>query len=116
MDVKAVSRFVRVSPSKVRDLAREIQGLPANDAVKAMQFNARKGAFYILKTLKSAIASAGKNEDIAPESLKVKTAVVEKGPVLRRYWATARGRASPILKRTCHIRIVLTDDKKPAAR
>jgi large subunit ribosomal protein L22 len=116
MDVKAVSRFVRISPSKVRDLTREIQGLPVSDAVKAMQFNARKGAFYILKTLKTAIAAAGKNEEILPEALRVKIAVAEKGPVLRRFWPSARGRASPILKRTCHIRIVLTDEKKPAKR
>ncbi len=118
MDVQSVSRFVKLSPLKARDLTREIQGLPVADAVNAMQFNTRKGAFHILKTLKSAIAAAGKNENVSADALFVRLAVIENGPTSRRFWPSARGRASPILKRTSHIRIVLTDEKmkKKSAR
>jgi large subunit ribosomal protein L22 len=112
MDVESVSKFVRLSPSKARDLARRMRGLGISDALKVTEFDPRKAARMIGKTLKSAVADAEHNADLSVDHLRVKDAVVEEGPRLKRWWPRARGSASPILKRTCHIRIVLTDETK----
>ena len=109
MEVRAVSKFVRISPTKVRDLARTIQGLSAADALSKVQLNSRKGAFLIHKTLKSAIANAENNAGMQSESLVVKEAVVDNGPTMKRYQPRARGRAGRITKRMSHITVVLTD-------
>lgn len=114
MDVKATMRFVRISPTKARDLARKIQGMPVADALNAMQFTRRKAATLILKTLKSAVANAENNANLSAENLRVKEAVVENGPTMKRFRPRARGGASRILKRSSHIRIVLADNEVPA--
>lgn len=111
MEVTATAKYVRSSPGKARDLARRLRGLPVADALAATQFSERKMAFLIGKALKSAIANAEHNEKMALDKLWVKEAVIDEGPSLKRYRARARGAASRILKRTCHIRIVLTDTK-----
>ena len=112
MDVVATTKYVRLSPAKARDLAAIVQGLPVAEALKMTQFSPRKAAFYIGKTLKSAIANAENNAKLAVDELRVKETVINDGPRLRRYWPRARGSASPIMKRTCHIRVVLTDGKE----
>lgn len=112
MDIKAVSRFMRLSPSKARDLARAITGKPVPVALSMMEFSERKAAQMIGKTLKSAIANAENNYDLSAETLKVKTAVVDDGPRQKRYWPRSRGMARPILKRQCHIMVTLTDGQK----
>jgi large subunit ribosomal protein L22 len=114
MDVKATMKFVRISPTKARDLARKIQGMPVADALNAMQFTRRKAATLILKTLKSAVANAENNANLSAENLRVKEAVVENGPTMKRFRPRARGGASRILKRSSHIRIVLADNEVPA--
>ena len=111
MDVTAKARFVKMPASKVRDLAERIRGLPVSEALKVADFNERKGAFHLGKTLKSAIANAEKNAKLVVGDLKVKNAVVEEGPAMKRYWPRPRGTAGPVLKRTCHIKIILTDGK-----
>jgi large subunit ribosomal protein L22 len=113
MDVKATMKFVRISPTKARDLARKIQGMPVADALNAMQFTRRKAATLILKTLKSAVANAENNAKLSAENLRVKEAVVENGPTMKRFRPRARGGASRILKRSSHIRIVLADNEVP---
>ena len=90
-------------------MANAIKGLPVADALRITEFNARKAAFQIGKTLKSAIANAENNEGLTAENLMVKDAIVNGGPTLKRWRPRARGMASPIRKRTCHITIVLTD-------
>jgi large subunit ribosomal protein L22 len=109
MEVQATTKYVRISPSKARDLAREIQGLTVPEALRVTQFSERKAAFQIGKTLKSAIANAENNNNLSAESLVVQEAVIEDGPTLKRYWPRARGMVSPIKKRTSHIKITLTD-------
>lgn len=111
MDVVAKTKNVRISPLKARDLARELQGLPVSAALRVVEFSERKAAFYLGKTLKSAISNAEHNNDLDAEKLIVKEAVVEEGPRLKRYWPRARGSVSPIRKRMSHIKIVLTDVK-----
>jgi len=114
MEVMALTKDVRISPTKARDLARTIQGRSASDALKLTQFSERKAAFYIGKTLKSAIANAENNHDLSADDLTVKSAVVDQGHMLKRFQPKARGSAGPIQKKMSHIKIVLTDSKGPA--
>ena len=111
MEVVARAKNVRISPLKARDLARELQGLPVSAALRVVEFSERKAAFYLGKTLKSAISNAEHNNELDAETLIVKEAVVEEGPRLKRFWPRARGSVSPIRKRMSHIKIVLTDVK-----
>lgn len=115
MEVKAITKFARISPSKARDLARRVQGLPVEKALEITQFSARKAAKLIGKTMKSAIANAENNEDLSVENLRVKEAVIDEGPRLKRFWPRARGSVSRIKKRMCHIKVVLTDDQVETA-
>jgi len=94
----------------VREVTREIQGLPASAALDLLAFTPKKAAFLIGKTLKSAIANAENNANLKPDTLVVKEAIVGEGPTFKRIMARARGSASRILKRTSHIRIVLSDE------
>ena len=114
MDVIAISKYARISPSKARDLAKAIQGQPVTEALKMTEFSERKAAFLIGKTLKSAVANAENNAKLSADGLWIKEAVVEPGPAFRRYWPRARGSAGPVKKRTSHIRITLTDGKVSA--
>lgn len=118
MEVRSVYKYARISPKKARDVAREIQGLPVSDAIDTLNFTPKKAAFLIGKTLKSAVANAENNHDLAADSLHVKEANISDGPTFRRYKPRARGSASAIRKRTSHIYIILTDEmeveEKPA--
>jgi large subunit ribosomal protein L22 len=109
MEVQALTRNARMSPKKVREVARTIQGRQANDAVEYLTLIPRKSARLIVKTLKSAIANAENNNNLASDTLTVKSAVVENGPVLKRFKAGAKGSAMPRRKKMSHIRIVLSD-------
>lgn len=109
MDVTATTRFSRLSPLKARPLARKLRGLPVSEALQITQFSKRKAAIVLDKTLRSAIANAENNAELEVTALHVKEAIIDEGPRQRRYWPRARGSASPITKRTCHVRVVLTD-------
>ena len=110
MEVSATTKYVRMSPTKARDLADQIKGLPVADALRITEFNARKAAVQIGKTLKSAIANAENNEGLSADSLFVKNAIVDGGPMMKRYRPRARGMASPIQKKTSHVTIILSDN------
>ena len=110
MEVRSIYKYARISPFKVREVTREIQGLPISVALDVLAFTPKKAAFLIGKTLKSAVANAENNANLKPEGLVVKEAIVGEGPTLKRLMARARGSGSRILKRTSHIRIVLSDE------
>jgi large subunit ribosomal protein L22 len=110
MEVRSIYKYARISPFKAREVTREIQGLPVSAALDLLTFTPKKAAFLIGKTLKSAIANAENNANLKPEGLVVKEATIGEGPTLKRIMARARGSASRILKRTSHIRIVLSDE------
>jgi large subunit ribosomal protein L22 len=110
MEVRSIYKYARISPKKARDVAREIQGLPVSDAIDTLNFTPKKAAFLIGKTLKSAVANAENNHDLAADTLHVKEANVSDGPSFRRFKPRARGSASAIKKRTSHIYIILTDE------
>ena len=109
MEVQAIMRNARMSAQKVREVVRQIQGLPAEQAVAVLAVVPRKSARLVAKTLKSAIANAENNNGAKPETLRVKEAVAGTATTLKRFVPKARGSAGPILKRSCHIKIVLTD-------
>ncbi len=96
---------------KVRQVAREIQGRPASEALELLKFIPRKSARLVAKTLSSAVANAENNHSLSADTLIVKRALVEDGPVFKRFQPVARGSAHPIRKRTSHIRIILSDEE-----
>ncbi len=110
MEVKAITRNVRMSAQKMREVTRQIQGLPALQAQAVLAVVPRKSARLVAKTLKSAIANAENNNQLKPETLIVREAVAGTATTLKRYVPKARGSAGPILKRSCHIKIVLSDE------
>jgi large subunit ribosomal protein L22 len=156
MEVQAIIKNVRMSPQKMREVVRQIQGLPALQAQAILKVVPRKGARVVAKTLASAMANAEQmrtewtdaklkqaisdlegriantrnhkrqNQQqrqlaqyqgflasphrMAAEALVVKEAVAQKSSILRRFTPKARGSAGPILKRNCHVRIVLSDE------
>jgi large subunit ribosomal protein L22 len=109
MEVKAVYKYARMSPQKVREVAREIQGLPVAAALSILAYTPKKAATLLGKTLQSAIANAENNFQLDGEQLVVRTAVADSGPTLKRIMPRARGSAAPIKKRMCHITIVVAN-------
>lgn len=110
MEVFAILKNVPMSAQKMREVVRQIQGLPALQAEAVLKFVPRKGARLVAKTLHSAIANAENNNKLKPESLRVKEAVAGTATTIKRFTPKARGSAGPILKRRCHIKITLSDE------
>jgi large subunit ribosomal protein L22 len=115
MEVRSIHRYARISPFKAREVTREIQGLPVSAALDILAFTPRKAAILVNQTLKSAIANAENNANLKVDGLVVKEAVVGEGPTIKRMKTRARGSGARILKRTSHIRIILTDEKPEKA-
>ena len=109
MDTRAVLRGVRLSDQKGRLIADQIRGLPVDKALNILTFSPKKGAGIIKKVLESAIANAEHNDGADIDELKVKTIYVEKGMVLKRFTARAKGRGNRIIKPTCHIFLTVGD-------
>jgi len=112
MQATAILKYVRVSAQKGRLVADQIRGLPVARALELLQFSPKKGAGHLRKVLESAIANAEHNEGADVDELKVATILVDGGPTLRRFHARAKGRGVRILKRTSHITVVVSDEKK----
>jgi large subunit ribosomal protein L22 len=110
MQVTSTYRYARISAFKAREVTRAIQGRSASDALDLLTFSPKKAALLVRKTLKSAIANAENNASLKVDTLLIKEAVVGEGPTYKRFRARARGSASPLRKRTSHIRIILSDD------
>ena len=109
MQGQAYTKYARMSPVKVREITRAIQGRNAAEAVEILRFIPRKSARLVSKTLQSAIANAENNNNLSSETLTIESATVEQGPAFKRFRPVARGSAHPYKKRTSNIRIVLTD-------
>jgi large subunit ribosomal protein L22 len=110
MQVQAITKNIRMSAQKMREVVRQIQGLPALQAQAVLAVVPRKGARFVAKTLKSAIANAENNNNAKAESLRIKEAVAQTATTMKRFTPKARGSAGPILKRNCHVKIVLSDE------
>lgn len=110
MEVRALTKYVRISPLKARQVAKEIQGLPVSAALNILNFTPKKAAYLFSKTLKSAVANAEHNFELSVDNLIVKTAVANTGPVHKRIKPMARGSAASIRKPTTHLLIVVSDE------
>ncbi len=110
MQAAAKLRFARISAQKGRLVAKQIRGLPVEEALNTLQFSKKKGAEMMKKVLDSAIANAENNEGADVDELKVTAVMVDEGPTMKRIRARAKGRASRILKRSSHISIIVGDE------
>jgi large subunit ribosomal protein L22 len=108
--VRATAKYVRVSPTKVRQLTRLIVGAPVSEAQRILEFSDKGAAKPLLKVLNSAIANAENNDGLDPDDLIVDKAVADEGPTLKRYQPRAMGRAYRIRKRTSHITVIVRDN------
>ena len=112
MEVQAKLYGVRLSAQKGRLVADLVRGAPVGKALNILAFTPKKGARIIKKVLESAIANAEHNNGADIDELKVTRIYVEKGPVLKRFHARAKGRGNRIVKPTCHVFLTVGDGKK----
>lgn len=107
----AKTRYFRVSPSKARLVMDQIRGKQVESAMQILEFSKKRVAKAIKETLKSAVANAENNLGLDVDTLVVSQAMVDQGPVMKRFMPRARGRASRIIKRTSHFTVAV----RPAA-
>ncbi len=111
MRVKAVSKYIRISPRKARLVANVIRGKKVMTAFDILKFTPKVGAKLVSKTLQSALANAEHNSQLNKEDLTIAAIMVDEGPILKRFRPVAKGASHPINKKTSHICITLDDGK-----
>lgn len=109
-EVKAIARYIRMSPSKVRRVLDQIRGRQYREALIILEFMPYKACDPILKVLRSAVANAEHNSGLDPTTLVVSKAFADGGPTLKRYRPRAQGRAYQIRKPTCHITVAVAPE------
>ena len=109
MEAIAKHNFARISPQKARLVADQIRGKNVDQALELLTFSNKKAAVLIKKVLESAIANAEHNEGADIDDLSVAKIFVDEGPIMKRIMPRAKGRADRILKRSCHITVVVAD-------
>ena len=109
MEVKAKAKFVRVSPTKVRKVAKAVKGKPAEDALNLLGYMPQRSAKILATVIRSAVANADQKPDIDVDSLSISNIIVNQGPSLKRFRPRAMGRATKILKRMSHITVLLVE-------
>lgn len=114
MQAKAVAKYVRMSPGKIKPVIDLIRGKDLNEALTILKFTSGKGAELVEKVVQSAASNAENNHDMNPDELYVAEVCANQGPTMKRYRAGAQGRASMIFKRTSHISVVL--EEKPVKK
>jgi len=110
MEVKAVSKYVRISPRKVHIMIGAVKGKPIEIALEILKFMPQKAAAIVEKIIRSAVSNADQHPDIDVDSLVVRNIIADQGPTLKRFKARARGRGTRILKRTSHITVILAEE------
>ena len=113
-EVRAVAKWVRMSPRKARLVTEHIQGRSVPEARTVLAFTQRAAAREVEKVLRSAVANAEANHGLLGDSLVVSAAYVDEGPVMKRWRARARGRVARIKKPTCHITVKLAPGPETA--
>lgn len=109
MEALAKHNFARISPQKARLVADQIRGKNVDQALEILTFSNKKAAVLVKKVLESAIANAEHNEGADIDDLNVAKIFVDEGPIMKRIMPRAKGRADRILKRSCHITVVVAD-------
>lgn len=115
----SIHRWARIAPRKARLVADLVRGMPVNDAIAVLENHPRRGAKLLHKVLKSALANASNDLDVDLNALVVSEAQVDMGPLLggrQRWRPRAMGRATPIRKRTSHLRVALTESSELKSR
>jgi len=107
VESKAVAKYVRIAPRKVRVVMDLIRGKNVAEAFAILKFTPKAGADVVEKVLRSAVANAENNFDMDVDKLYVKTAFVDQGPTLKRIHPRSRGQAFKILKRTSHVTVIV---------
>jgi large subunit ribosomal protein L22 len=110
MNVIATAKYVRTSPRKIRLVTVAVAKLSPTDAIKALEMMPQRAAKLVIDVIQSALANASNNFKLQSDLLHFKTLEVGEGPTLKRMRARSRGMGAPVLKRSSHIRVVLTDD------
>ncbi len=108
-DVKAIARYIRMSPHKVRRVLDQIRGRTYQEALIILEFMPYRSCEPVLKVLRSAAANAENNEGMDRSKLMVSQAFADQGPALKRFRPRAQGRAYQIRKPTCHITVAVAD-------
>ena len=109
MEAKAIAKFVRMSPIKLKPVVALVRGKDLEEALNILKFTPGKGAEVVEKVVKSAAANAENNHSLSPDNLYVAEVFAHKGPTMKRWRAGSKGRAFPILKRTSHIGVTLRE-------
>lgn len=110
MEVRAVAKYVRISPLKVRKLVGAVKGKPVEAGLNILKFMPQKAAGIVEKTMRSAVANADQVGGMDVDALVIRNIIVDQGPSLKRFRARARGRGARILKRTSHITVILAEE------
>lgn len=103
----AKAKYIRISPSKIRIILDNIRGKKAEEALAILEYSKQANAEVVVKVLKSAIANAENNKGLNKADLYVAETWVGAGPILKRINIRAKGRGDRMLKRTCHITVIL---------
>ena len=112
MESKATAKFQRVSPRKTRLIARNVKGLPVEEAMNVLKFTPNKPAGVLYQVVNSALANASQYPGIDVDTMIVKDVVVNEGPTWKRFMPGSQGRAATILKRTSHITVILAEGQE----
>ncbi|MBS3757334.1 MAG: 50S ribosomal protein L22 [Desulfobacterales bacterium] len=109
MEARATGKYMRISPQKVRRTIGAMKGQPVEAGLNQLKFMPQKASGIVEKILRSAIANADQRGDMDIDALMIKNIIVDEGPMLKRFRARARGRATRILKRTSHITVIVAE-------
>jgi large subunit ribosomal protein L22 len=109
MEVKAVAKDIGISPRKVRPLVDMVRGKKVDEALTILKFTPTPTAKVVAKVVKSAAANAENNFQMSPSDLKILNIFADEARTLKRYRPRARGRISPILKRSSHITVIVDE-------
>jgi len=107
MEVKAIAKYIQISPRKIGLLMRAIHGKKVDEALNLLNFAPQRGGPILRKLINSAVANAGQSPDIDVDRLFIKDIYADEGPTLRRFRPRAMGRATRIRKRSSHLTVVL---------
>lgn len=109
METRAVTKFIRVSPRKIRLVMDQVRGRKVEEALNILSFAPQKGARILKKLINSAVANAEQNSNVDVDSLYVKRLYADEGPIMKRWRPRAQGRATRINKRTSHLTVIVDE-------
>ncbi len=115
METKAVEKYIRISPRKIRYVVDMIKSKPIEGAIAILSLAPKEAAFVVKKAIQSAVANATENNKMKEEDLFISRILVNEGPTLKRFRPRAKGRAARIRKRTSHLSVYVSNGKEKEA-